>query len=215
MMNSTKGDGVCMKTYGAIILAAGKGSRFEEAKQFFELDGKPLWRHVLEKTTFLVGSDNTVVVGVDFPGGETRSGSVMLGLKRLRNDTERVIILEAARPLVTTRQIARLLEHEHPSVTFVMPLVNTVVGRDGTYLDRDTLWESLTPQAFDYGLLAEAYESGRFVDMTDETRVMFEYHNIKPCFILGGQNLIKMTYKRDIPLFLELYRQQSLGVSWD
>ena len=202
-------------TYGAVILAAGKGSRFKQEKQFFLLDGKPLWQHVHEKTTTLVDVDNTVVVGVDFPGGETRSASVMLGLKRLHHDTTRVIILEAARPLVTTRQIARLLKKDHPSVTFVMPLVNTVVGRDGTYLDRDTLWESLTPQAFDYRSLVEAYQSGQFVDTTDETRVMFEYHGIKPYFIQGAQNLVKMTYERDIPMIQEIYRQQSDGIPWD
>ena len=46
----------------------------------------------------------------------------------------------------------------------------------------------------------EAMNSGRFEDMTDETRVMFEYFNIKPHFIETTENLIKVTYPRDLAI---------------
>ena len=105
---------------------------------------------------------------------------------------------EAARPLVTGRQIREILSDKSPSSSFVMPLVNTVIKRDGTYLNRKELYELLTPQAFDYRLLREALESGRYQDMTDETRVMFEYHGISPHLIETTENLVKVTYPGDL-----------------
>ena len=185
--------------YGAVVLAGGKGERFHGQKQFFELNGKPLWKHVYEKVEMVFGtSENIVVVGVDIPGGSTRTESVKSGLTRLDKDTDRVIILEAARPLVTVRQIEPLLSYKFESSTFVMPLVNTVIMRNGTYLNREEMYNLLTPQAFDYSKLVSAYETGRYEDMTDETRVMYEEYGIKPNFIETDDNLIKVTYPSDI-----------------
>ena len=65
----------------------------------------------------------------------------------------------------------------------------------------------LVPQAFDYKLLLEAYESGRFEDMTDETRVMFEYHGIKPTLIETENNLYKVTYPGDLMIIESIYQR--------
>lgn len=194
--------------YGAIILAGGKGSRFKGEKQFIKFNGKVMWRYPYDEVSKLIKRDNIVVVGVDIKGGETRSESVIKGINALKEDTDRVIILEAARPLVTLEQINILLKNKNPSVSFVMPLVNTVIKRDGTYLNRNELYELLTPQAFDFKLLKEAYCSGKFKDMTDETRVMFEYHGIKPILLETNQNLVKVTYRRDIPVIESIYNLQ-------
>jgi 2-C-methyl-D-erythritol 4-phosphate cytidylyltransferase len=200
-----------MINYGAVILAGGKGTRFKQEKQFIMFEGKVLWKHVYDKVSKIVDKDNIIVVGVDVPGGSTRTESVIKGLNNLSPDTKRVLIIEAARPLVTEGQIKELLVDNHLSSAFVMPLVNTVIKKDGTYLDRDELLELLTPQAFDYSLLKEAYDSQKFLDMTDETRVMFEFYGIEPNFIEGGQNLIKLTYKRDLPIIEAIAEQQREG----
>lgn len=197
--------------YGAIILAGGKGTRFNGNKQFYDFQGKQVWKHVYDKISPILDNKNIVVVGVDVPGGKTRSESVKTGCDNLSSQTKRVIILEAARPLVTEEQIKTLLYDEHPSCTFVMPLVNTVIGRDGTYMNREDYYNLLTPQAFDYPLLKEAYESNLFPDMTDETRVMHDFHHIKPKFIEGGQNLIKITYISDLPILEHIAKQQETG----
>lgn len=192
---------------GGIILAAGKGERFQGKKQFFQLDGKALWIHVYDKLSKVVNKDNIVVVGIDFEGGNTRSESVIKGLNRLKDNIDRVIILEAARPLVTIEQIKLLLNDKNDSTTFVMPLVNTVIYRDGRYINRDELYDILTPQAFKFNLLKSAYNSGKYHDKTDETRVMFEEYGIKPFFIEAGENLLKITYQRDIPIIETLYKK--------
>lgn len=197
--------------YGAIILAAGSGSRFKGKKQDIEFHGKPLWRYSYETALSVVGEGRIIAVGKDIPGGETRTKSVIKGLKALPEDTDRVVILDAARPMVTAEQITQILTDLHPSISFVRPLVNTVVYRDGRYINRNDLYDLLVPQAFDYKLLLEAYNSGRFDDMTDETRVMFEYHEIKPYFIEADNNLFKVTYPGDLKIIESIYQSQSRG----
>ena len=195
----------------AILLAGGQGSRFHAKKQFVEIDGKPMWQYPYEKLCDLLGRERVVVVGIDIPGGNTRSESVFNGMKAVPTDTERVVIVEAARPLVTSEQLAILIDDEHPSITFVRSLVNTVIFRDGRYLNRNELYDLLTPQGFDYRLLLEAMESGRFQDMTDETRVMFEYHGIAPKFIETAGNLMKVTYPEDILVLQALWNYKLEG----
>ena len=191
--------------YSAILLAAGKGTRYNGTKQDVLFHDKPLWRYAYETTLSVVGEGRIVAVGKDIAGGVTRTGSVLNGLEALPKDTDRVIIVEAARPMVTRDQVLQLLTNEHPSVSFVRPLVNTVVYRDGRYINREELYDLLTPQAFDYKMLLGAYRSGQFNDMTDETRAMFEYHGIKPHFIETGSNLFKVTYPGDLDIIESIY----------
>lgn len=195
--------------YGAIVLAAGSSTRYGgKKKQDLDFHGKQLWRYSYETAMKVVGEENIVAVGKDIPGGKTRTGSVIKGLKALPNDTDRVIILDAARPMVTEAQVRELLENNSLSVTFVRPLVNTPIFRDGTYVNRSEMYDMLVPQAFDYKKLLEAYESGRFTDMTDETRVMFEYYGIKPIFIETENNLYKVTYPGDLYVIESIYQKQ-------
>jgi len=193
--------------YSAILLAAGKGTRYHGTKQDVIFHDKPLWRYAYETVESVVGADRIVTVGKDIKGGATRSSSVMKGLKSVPEDTDRIIIAEAARPMVTREQVIQLLNDPYSSSSFVRPLVNTVVYRDGRYINRDLLYDLLTPQAFDYKLLTEAYNSGNFLDMTDETRVMFEYHGISPHFIETGSNLFKVTYPGDLDILESIYKQ--------
>ena len=194
--------------YSAIILAAGKGTRYQGTKQDEIFHGKQLWKYTYETVASIVEKNRIVVVGKDFLGGETRTGSVLRGLENLPNDTERVIIVEAARPMVLKTQIEELLYDSHPSVTFVRPLVNTVIYRNGDFLNRNELYDLLTPQAFDYKMLIEAYKSGKYVDVTDDTRIMFDYHGIKPYFIETGNNLFKVTYPGDLNIIESIYQKQ-------
>lgn len=197
---------------GAILLAAGSGTRYHGKKQDLIFHGKPLWRYAYETALSVVGEGNIVAVGKDIPGGATRTGSVMNGLAALSKEINRVILVEAARPMVTKEQVEQILNDPYPSSTFVRPLVNTVVFRDGTYVNRSDMYDMLTPQAFDRNMLEEAYQSGKFNDMTDETRVMFEYHGVKPHFIETDSNLFKITYPGDLDIIESIYRNQNKTV---
>ena len=197
--------------YSAILLAAGKGTRYKEKKQDVIFHNKPLWRYAYECAKKIVGKQNIIVVGKDIHGGVTRTESVLKGLESIPSDTDRVVILEAARPMVTEKQIRQLLEDSHPSCSFVRPLVNTVIFRNGTYINRDSLYELLTPQAFDYKLLLSAYRSGKFNDMTDETRVMYEFHGIRAHFIETETNLYKVTYPGDLDIIESIYKRMMVN----
>lgn len=198
--------------YGAIVLAAGFSTRYGgQKKQDLEFHGKQIWHYSYDTAKSVVGEGNIVAVGKDVPGGETRTKSVIIGLKALPADTDRVVILDAARPMVTAEQIKGILDNPNPSCTLVRPLVNTPIFRDGTYVNRSEMYDMLVPQAFDYKLLLEAYESGKFEDMTDETRVMFEYHGIKPTLIETDNNLYKVTYPGDLLVIESIYQQMKGG----
>lgn len=196
---------------GAILLAAGQGSRYHGKKQDLIFHEKPLWRYAYETTMAVVGEENIVAVGKDLPGGATRTESVKIGLKALPAAVDRVIIVEAARPMVTKEQIEQLLKDPYPSSTFVRQLVNTVIYRDGTYVNRNDLYDLLTPQAFDRNMLQRAYDEGSFGNMTDETRVMFEFYGIKPHFIETESNLFKITYPGDLDIIESIYKNQTRG----
>lgn len=189
---------------GAVILAGGQGTRYQKQKQFELLNGVELWKHVYQKALKVIRQENVVVVGVDIEGGKTRSESVQIGLRQLPDNCGRVVILEAARPLVTVEQIQKLADDSHASTTFALPLVNTVIGRDGTYYNRKDFYDLLTPQAFDHKLLRKAYATGNYTDTTDETIVMYKEYGIKPHFILEGENLLKVTYKRDLEVVKQM-----------
>ena len=63
--------------YAAILLAAGKGTRYKGKKQDVLFHDKPLWRYAYEAGRNVVGGGNIVAVGKDIPGGESRTGSVL------------------------------------------------------------------------------------------------------------------------------------------
>lgn len=191
---------------GAIILAGGKGSRYKKQKQFELIDGIEMWQYVYQKAIEVVDRRNVIVVGVDIAGGDTRSESVKNGLNAMDCNCEKIAILEAARPLVTIEQIKKLFDANKKSVTYALPLVNTVIGRDGTYYNRSDFYDLLTPQAFDFQMLKAAYNTGKYPDMTDETVVMYKEYNIKPFFIIEGENLIKVTYQRDLEIIKQLIK---------
>lgn len=184
-------------TIRAVVLAGGKGKRFHGQKQFVNLRGKQLWRHVYDKLLPLVGRENIVVVGVDIPGGSTRNRSVQNGINYFK-DGGRVMIFDAARPMVTTEQIKLLMAVEAESATFAMPCVDTLVKIDGIPVNRSEYMSVQTPQVFDFAKLRAAIKNDRYATATDETRVMFDEYGIRPLLIEGSPLLMKVTYPEDI-----------------
>lgn len=199
------------KNVYAIILAAGKGTRFHNQKQFLEFHGKPLWRHLYDTLSLVLPKNKIIVVGVDICGGSTRSESVKIGLQWIHDNgiCDKVLIMEAARPLVTRKQIEDVIASNSKSVCFVKPVVDTVILKNKTYLNRADCLHLVSPQAFDFKLLYEAYTNCDLSEIrTDETRLMNDTYGIKPDFIEGDDNLYKVTYPKDIAIIEEIYKQQ-------
>jgi len=200
-----------MKDIFAIILAGGSGTRFggSTKKQFLQFHGKALWKHLYDTVAEVIPEDNIVVVGIDIPGGDTRSGSVKNGLEWVKGKggCNRIVCMEAARALVTKEQIIQIVENKAQSCCFVTPVVDTVILTDKTYLNRSECRHLVSPQAFDFKLLYEAYANCDLSEMrTDETRLMNDTYGIKPEFLEGGDNLYKVTYPKDIAVIEEIWK---------
>lgn len=146
--------------YFALIPAAGIGARMGAAmpKQYAQLDGKPMLRHVLETFagmdaithTFAVvsGSDGYIEevmrngpplggrVTIVRDGGDTRRQSVLNGLLAMRpqvGDDEWVLVHDAARPGLSAGLASRLIEavqHDEVGGLLALPVVDTLKRSD-------------------------------------------------------------------------------------
>jgi molybdenum cofactor cytidylyltransferase len=114
---------------GAVVLAAGEGSRFGGPKQLAELDGRPLLEHVLitlaavpelERTVVVLGARaDEVRAAVDMHGAdvtvaddweEGQAASLRAGLAAL-DDVDGAMILLGDQPGITPAAIAAVLVH--------------------------------------------------------------------------------------------------------
>ena len=183
-----------MKKFSGIILAAGKGERFGGKKQFVKYKGKELYKYSLKVALGCL--DEVVVVGVNIKGGKTRQESVLKGLKAISG--EYVIILEAARPLVTKEQVELLKKEvvKYNSVSFCKPLVNTVYN--GEYIRKGAV-ELLVPQAFKTKLLLMSHQETSLENAPDDTSIISNVYGLKPKLI-ETKGLYKITYPEDLDI---------------
>ena len=174
--------------YGAVVLAAGSGSRMntETAKQYLLLNGKPLIYYALrqfqdsavEKIVLVVAQGQEdycrkeIVERYGFtkvcaivPGGSERYLSVQAGLKALAG-ADYVLIHDGARPFVDQDILRRTMEAVVAEQACVvgMPVKDTIKIVDEQQMaqktpDRRALWQVQTPQAFSYDLIRCAYDT--------------------------------------------------------
>ena len=158
----------------AVIVAAGRGARLGgEAKQWRPLGGRRVVDHAL--AAFLGHPAVDEVVAVVPPGeegrlpglravagGTTRGASVRAGLAAARGD--RVLIHDAARPLVPRAVIDRVLAalDEAPGAAPALPVTDALWTGDGRVegaRDREGLWRAQTPQGFALPAIRAAHEA--------------------------------------------------------
>lgn len=174
----------------AIVLAGGVGRRFGGAiaKQYVELDGKPVIMHSVLTFARMGIFDSLVVVAreeeftklgemirglgiatrvIFAEGGATRSESSYHGLMALAGVGEGagVLIHDAARPLVSRALVKRVVEalSVHDAVVPGVRSVDAVVEVSGDGVcrarrARESYRLVQTPQAFRLGVVREAYE---------------------------------------------------------
>ena len=172
----------------AIIPAAGSGIRMgsEQAKQFVELDNKPLLAVTLQPFQDCPAVDAIILVvprrDVDFcqrkiverfglekvkkviSGGKRRQGSVRLGLEATGRKYGLVVIHDGVRPLVDRAFIERVVSagRAHRAVIAALPAKETVksVNRHQGVtrtIKREEVWLVQTPQVFRYEDIAAAH----------------------------------------------------------
>ena len=214
------------ETFGAVIVAAGSGTRMEGLdKLFTQFGGRPLLAHAVAAFQDCQEIDRIVVVlskanlergraamrdagfakvaGV-CDGGARRQDSVACGLQTL-GPVDWVAVHDGGRPLVKPGMINRGLEaaRETGAAVPIVPLVDTIkeVGDDGAVirtLDRRRLWAAQTPQVFRYDLLLRAHREIT-ADVTDDA-AMVEMLGVRVKTYEGRRRNIKITSPDDLYL---------------
>jgi 2-C-methyl-D-erythritol 4-phosphate cytidylyltransferase len=215
----------------ALIPCAGAGSRAgtSRPKQYQLLAGKAIvwhtlqaFRQVLDVAGIWVVTSPTddgfsracpdfnqpgdVQVNV---GGATRALSVRNGLQALLGHTAKpkdwVLVHDAARCLITARQITALIEACENDVVgglLALPLPDTLKssadGRVVATIARADKWLAQTPQMFRIGELLAALEATGD-GVTDESSAI-EAQGLKPLLIEGSAQNFKVTYPEDFAL---------------
>lgn len=172
---------------GAIIVAAGKGSRMALGynKVLAPLCGKSVIEWTLEgfvksklidKLVLVISPDDEeIMTQVCKPyinrvelvlvyGGADRQDSVHNGLQALPDSVEFVLIHDGARPFVDDGLIGRSIQYarEYGAACAGMPVKDTIKIVDEEKIirstpDRSFLWSAQTPQAFKKDIILEAY----------------------------------------------------------
>ena len=225
------------KKTSVIVAAAGKGERMNHflPKQYLPLEGRPILAHTLINLSNIAEVDSiTLVVSEDriqwcrekiidkfgikkikdiIVGGETRTDSVMNGLKSLDKDTAIVAVHDGVRPFVSASLFNSIIKktREFDAVICAVPVRDTIKNADekmsveSTH-DRNSLWLVQTPQAFSYPLIMKAYEkaSKEGLQATDDAGIVEKLpHRVK--IVEGSPLNIKITTPEDLVLAEAIY----------
>ena len=235
--------------FDAVIPAAGKGLRLggDIPKQYLTLNGLPLLSHTLRRVLALNPQRVILVVSEDdafwrkvpeaescevVHGGMTRAESVLNGIVALdeaadSDQTDWVVVHDAARPCLRATDVARLIstagDHAVGGILGAEIVETVKYAVDGAILDtydRDKLWLAQTPQLFRRKLLKMALEDAlssvtvandkldvRSKAITDEASAL-ERTGFKPLMVEGSKDNIKVTNAADLELAAFYLQQQ-------
>lgn len=139
-------------------------------------------------------------------GGTDRAASVQAGLASLEDqDNDVVCIHDAARPLVTPADIARLVAalDQADGALLALPLADTLKrpapGGALATPSREGLWRAQTPQAFRVADLRRDYLAWTGGEPTDDAQVASAAGR-KVTLIEGAPHLMKLTYPEDFAM---------------
>src|SRR5215469_7523968 len=208
----------------ALILAAGRGSRFGGTlpKQYLPLGGGMVLRHAVDAFAANPRIDGIQVVirpedrnvydqalaGLDVlppvPGGAERQDSVRMGLEALApRGPARVLIHDGARPFPDAALIGRVIDalDRAPATIPGLPLGDTIKRvADGVIagtVDRTGLWRVQTPQGFHFPAILAAHRAAAGQALTDDAAVA-EAAGIKPVMVPGNEGNLKITTTDDL-----------------
>jgi len=215
---------------GAVVTAAGTGTRMgsETAKQFLELNGKPILVHALApfQDSVLVDeivvttrsedcltvrnlvaahgiSKSTIIVG----GGPRRQDSVWNGVKALKACRPDIVLVhDAVRPFVRQELIRSVVVaafKDGAAIPAVRAKDTTKLsdgdGFVGCTLDRELVRLVQTPQAFRFELLYQAFESAiEHGYLGSDEAMLVERLGKKVRIVEGSWENIKITVPEDI-----------------
>lgn len=152
-------------------------------------------------------------------GGETRQQSVYNGLKEIekniRNQKDLVLIHDSARPLVSQRIIDEniSLGRQFGAVDTVVAVSDTIINSKDNetineILNRSELYQTQTPQTFEFGIIKNAHERALFdnvPNVTDDCKLVMHF-GINVHFAKGDKLNFKVTTPEDLEMFKALVK---------
>jgi len=212
-----------MKTISAILLSGGIGSRMgiTTPKQYLPLAGKIIALHSYELLKQIEMIKEIIVVcdpeykplfkgGCFAQPGERRQDSLYNGLQHVSEDSEYVLVHDAARPLVKREDIEAVIEAgvSHEAACLATPVKMTIKQADLNCmviqtLPRNTLYEIQTPQVIKKELLHAGFERAEKQNLTFHDDVsLAEIMGCPVKLVMGSYENIKVTTPEDL-LFAE------------
>lgn len=207
-----------------IITAGGTSNRFGKSNKLMEkIAGKTIIEHTV--SAFLAVEEvceivlcanisiidelkgffakNEIVKVIE--GGQTRQESVFNGLKACA-DCDFVLIHDGARPLVSPEIIRKaiLSVKEKKALTVAAKTTDTIKQVDENLkiiktVDRTNLYNTQTPQAFDYSLILAAHQKLAGSNFTDDAG-MLESLGEDVYILEGDYKNIKITTQSDLQI---------------
>jgi 2-C-methyl-D-erythritol 4-phosphate cytidylyltransferase len=150
-------------------------------------------------------------------GGVRRQDSVLAGLNALDNEVEFVAVHDAARPLITSREIERVFAaaRKHGAAALAAPITDTLKLADANHvvcgaIDRQDVFGMQTPQVFRRELLSQAYEQVKkdCLIITDEVSAI-EHAGGKVVIVPAEDHNFKITYASDLLLAEPILKQRA------
>lgn len=206
--------------FAAVIVAAGKGARSGQSvpKQFAIWRGKPVLRYSAQALVSAGASPIVIAIsegaeqtahealagigGIKLViGGASRQESVRVALEALApQNPAKVLIHDAARPILPTEVIARLLdalERQHGAIP-VLPVVDSLAhAQDGLMAGsapREALRRVQTPQAFRFDDILAAHRNWQgAADAGDDAQVA-QAAGLAVALVEGDERLRKLTF---------------------
>jgi 2-C-methyl-D-erythritol 4-phosphate cytidylyltransferase len=226
----------------AIILAAGKSCRFggSTPKQFVLLSHQPIVKYsLIEFNKSKLVSQIVVAVSQDRKdffqqqivknlslrkpvsiviGGKHRQDSVYNALLSLSPETKKVIIHDAARPLITADFIDKLIRSctNKTSVIAAVPVTDTVKQsidkRVEKTLNRDSLWLAQTPQVFPYEIILAAHKRAKQenIQATDDAALV-EILSYPVKIVASSRQNLKITEPLDLLIAERIMEKRDRG----
>ena len=205
-----------MKT-SAIITAGGTSSRFGNTNKLLEkINGKEVIRYTIEAfeksdvQEIIICANKSIIPELKrmfnykiIEGGATRQESVYNGL--CNTDCDFVLIHDGARPMITPEIINKTISlvQDKKAVTVMTKTIDTIKevenGKIIRTLDRSKLYNTQTPQAFEYNLIKSAHEKLKGQNYTDDAG-MVEGLGYEVYVVDGDYKNIKITTQDDIAI---------------
>jgi len=225
-------------TWGAVVVAAGRGTRLGGPKQLIELAGTPMagwsirtFAEMEEIGEIAVATEPDLVEPMRelcarvapkrdvrvVPGGATRRESVRRGLSAISAACGAVLVHDGARPLVRARDVRAGMREVRAgrASLLAVPAVDTIKLVDAASrrvvetLDRERLWAAQTPQFAAAADLRAAHERAeRDAIEATDDAALLEAIGVEVVVVPSTSENFKVTHPDDVARAQAILRER-------